>query len=928
MIRCNTAIRRLATFRFWTAILSFAVSGCLVQQAQADYGHMPLFFIENRGQADRDIRYMVQRPGLAAFFEAGGVSIAAGDSAFRIRFSGANPYAVIEGVDPLPGRVNFLIGPKPVWKTDVATFGSVVYRDIYPGIDLVYSGSGENLKSQFVVSPGADPGIIRLSYEMVDQPRIESDGVLVLPTKSGQFRENAPVIYQDHGGRHTAIEGAYRILRDGTVAFRIGPYDRTQPLIIDPVLTYSTYLGGGGMDAVTSIAVDGAGNAYLAGWTTSIDFPTVNPIRPANGGGVDAFVAKLNAGGNGLVYCTYLGGRGDDRAFGVAVDSSGNAYVTGWTSSTAFPTAAPVQSSLSGSRDAFVAKLNSSGNALIYSTYLGGSANDTGASIAVDSAGNAYIAGSTYSYNFPTLSAYQTSNRGQQNAFVSKFNPFGGLVYSTYLGGNGTDGASGIAVDSSGNAYITGGTTSTNFPVASAFQPASGGNQDAFVTKLGPSGNTMVYSSYLGGSGGASGTVEAGTAIAVDSAGAAYIAGATSSTNFPITAGAPQSVNMGGGEDAFVAKVNPAGNALVYCTYLGGSSFDFATGIAVDFLRNAYVTGYTASYDFVSLRALQPANAGSYDAFVTTINPAGTAILSSTYLGGSGSDSANAIALDPVGNIYVAGMTQSLDFPVKTPFQNFNGGSYGGFISKISPGWLAGVFLNGSWYLDGNRNGSYDGTVAGDQMLNFGQAGDIPVVGDWSGSGTVKVGVFRSGQWLLDYNGNGVWDGVAGGDRLYNFGQAGDIPVVGDWTGTGTAKIGVFRGGYWMLDANGNGQWDGAGTGDTGFWFGNSSYKPVVGDWSGSGTSKAGLFINGTWYLDTNGDGQWVSGVDQAAYFGQPGDIPVVGDWSGWGKSCVGVFRSGYWIVDMNANGLLDGIGIGEVGFWLGNSSFVPVVMR
>jgi hypothetical protein len=294
------------------------------------------------------------------------------------------------------------------------------------------------------------------------------------------------------------------------------------------------------MDAVTSIAVDGSGNAYVAGWTTSTDLPTVNPVSAQSGGGVDAFVAKLGPGGNNLIYCTYLGGRGDDRAFGIAVDPAGDAYVTGWTSSSAFPTVAPMQAALAGGKDAFVVKLNPAGNILIYSTYLGGGATDSGNSIAVDAAGNAYVAGGTYSLNFPALGAYQASNRGQQNAFITKLSASGSLMYSTYLGGNGNDSALSIAVDSAGAAFVTGGATSTNFPTVAPVQAVSGGNQDAFIAKLSPSGDTLLYSTYLGGSGGSVGSFEAGTGIAVDATGAAYVAGATNSINFPVTTGALQ----------------------------------------------------------------------------------------------------------------------------------------------------------------------------------------------------------------------------------------------------------------------------------------------------------------------------------------------------------------------------------------------------
>ncbi|HLN00183.1 MAG TPA: SBBP repeat-containing protein [Bryobacteraceae bacterium] len=909
--------------RFWTALAWLLVSGWLVQPANAGYGQVPMYFVENRGQFDGHAKYVARGSRLTGYFDATSVVFAVDEASFRLSFPGANPASRLEGMGPSAARVNFLVGAPAQWRTDLPAWDAIAYRAIFPGVDLIYSSTRDRLKSDFIVSPGADPESIRLRYES-GAIHLDGAGALVVPAGRSAFREEPPVIYQEIAGERVAVEGAYRLRHDGTVGFRVGPYDHRQPLIIDPALSYSTFLGGNGMGAVTSIAVDGAGNAYLAGWTTSTNLPTVNAVQSQQKGSVDAFVAKLGPGGNSLIYCTYLGGRSDDRAFGIAVDSSGNAYVTGWTGSGAFPVVSPAQSTLAGGKDAFVAKLNPAGNSLIYSTYLGGAGNDSGNGIAVDAAGNAYVAGYTYSSNFPTLSAYQTSNNGTENAFIAKLSSAGTLIYSTYLGGNGSDGAAAIAVDSAGNAYITGGTTSTNFPTASPLQSANGGNQDAFITKLNATGNGLIYSTYLGGSGGAAGSMEAGTAIAVGATGAAYVAGVTNSTNFPVTSGALQPAYTGGGSDAFVAKLSPAGTSLVYSTYLGGSSFDYASGIAVDSFGNAYVTGYTGSSDFWSLRAVQSGNDGLYDAFLTKLNPTGAAILSSTYLGGSGSDSANAVAIDSLGNAFIAGLTQSGDFPLSNPLQTVNGDSYSGFVSKISPGWMAGVFLNGSWYIDRNRNGGYDGPAAGDETFSFGQAGDVPVAGDWTGSGTIKIGVFRGGQWLLDCNGNGVWDGVAGGDCLYTFGQAGDVPVVGDWNGNGKAKIGVFRGGFWMLDVNGNGVWDGTSGGDNGFYLGNAAYKPVVGDWSGSGTSKAGVFLNGTWYLDTTGSGQW----DQAAYFGQEGDIPVIGDWSNSGKSYIGVFRNGYWIVDMDGTWTYDGIGTGDSAFWLGNSSFTPVVMR
>jgi hypothetical protein len=922
MITRIAAVLPFQPARFWLAIAWLLLSGWLVQPARAGYGHVPIYFVENQGQFPRQAKYVAQSTGLTCYFEAASVMIAAHGDSFRVSFPGANPNVRLQGMGSSAARINFLVGAPGEWKTDLPAWDAITYRTIFPGIDLVYTSRLDRVKSDFIVAPGADPESIRLRYQDM-AVHIDAGGALVVPAGRGELREESPVLYQEIADKRIAVDGAFRLHGDGTVGFRVGAYDRSQPLVIDPAISYSTFLGGNGMDAVTSIAVDGSGNAYLAGWTSATNFPVLNPIQAKQKGSVNAFVAKLGPGGNSLIYCTYLGGQTDDRAFGIAIDSSGNAYVTGWASSTAFPVVAPVQSTLAGSRDAFVAKLSPAGNSLIYSTFLGGSNTDSGTGIAVDASGNAYVTGFTSSSNFPTLSGYQTSNAGAENAFVAKLSSSGSLIYSTYLGGSGSDAAAAIAVDSGGNAYITGGTTSANFPTASPVQAASGGNQDAFITKLNPSGNALVYSTYLGGSGGASGSPEQGTAIVVDATGAAYVAGVTNSTNFPVTSGVLQPAYDGGGSDAFVAKLAPAGTSLEYATYLGGSGFDYASGIAADSLGNAYITGYTSSSDFWSLRAVQAGNNGLYDAFLTKLNPTGTGIVSSTYLGGSGIDSANAVAVDTLGNAFVAGLTQSGDFPLSNPLQTVNGDSYSGFASKISPGWMAGVFLNGSWYMDRNRNGGFDGTAAGDEVFSFGQTGDIPVVGDWTGSGTMKIGVFRSGQWLLDCNGNGVWDGPSGGDCLYNFGQAGDVPVVGDWNGNGNSKIGVFRGGYWMLDVNGNGTWDGIAGGDNGFYLGNSSYKPVVGDWSGSGTSKAGVFLNGTWYLDTTGDGQW----SQAAYFGQAGDIPVVGDWSNSGKSCIGVFRNGDWIIALDGAWTYDGVGGGDSAFWLGNSAFVPVLM-
>jgi hypothetical protein len=397
-------------------------------------------------------------------------------------------------------------------------------------------------------------------------------------------------------------------------------------------------------------------------------------------------VTKLNSAGTALVYSTYLGGSGTDQGIDIAVDAAGSAYVTGTTDSTNFPTTAGAfQAALAGtSTDAFVTKLSPAGAALVYSTYLGGSGSDQGVGIAVDAGGSAYVTGLTGSANFPTASPIQAALVGSSDAFVTKLNPTGSapLVYSTYLGGSGAEQGNRIAVDAAGSAYVTGTTDSLNFPTtAGAFQTASGGLDDAFVTKLTPAGSALAYSTYLGGSG-----TEQSFGIAVDSAGSAYVTGTTDSPNFPTTAGAFD-VTANGGFDAFVTKLTPAGSALVYSTYLGGSGSggDSGIGIAVDSAGNAYVTGETTSDDFPTASPVQAARGGGLDAFVTKLNPAGSALVYSTFLGGSNLDTGQGIAVDSGGNAYVAGFTSSPNFPTTTGAfdQTANGGD-DTFVAKLT----------------------------------------------------------------------------------------------------------------------------------------------------------------------------------------------------------------------------------------------------
>ena len=420
------------------------------------------------------------------------------------------------------------------------------------------------------------------------------------------------------------MDGHYVLKGNNLVTFEVASYDRSKLLIIDPVLVYSTYLGGSGPDAGIGIAVDASGKAYVTGETSSLDFPTMNASQPASAGGGDAFVSKLNAAGSALVYSTYLGGSGSDAGTGIAVDGLGNAYVTGQTRSTTFPTTSGAfQTSFGGGfSNAFVSKLNAGGSALAYSTYLGGSRFDLGSGIAVDASGNAYVTGQAGSTNFPiTSGAFQTSLRGSGDAFVSKLSAAGSaLVYSTFLGGSGFDLGLGVAVDASGNAYVTGETLSSDFPTTSGALQTSfgGGYSDAFVSKLNAAGSALVYSSYLGGRGG-----DQGSGIVVDASGDAYVTGLTDSADFPTVD--PLQPRYGGGGNVFVTKLNAAGSALVYSTYLGGRGGDLGSGIAVDASGNTYLTGSTGSPDFPTVNPFQPAKAGAvfaFDAFVAKISPA------------------------------------------------------------------------------------------------------------------------------------------------------------------------------------------------------------------------------------------------------------------------------------------------------------------
>jgi len=680
-------------------------------------GNLPLSFEPNRGQTDSRVRFFSRAPGYNVFLtpteavfalqalqtSAGFEHDTAGNatkkrhqrvSVLRMILKGANPRALAKGTDQLPGVKNYLIGRNSSgWQTDVPTFRAVRYEEIYPGINLSYYGTQKQLEYDFEVAPGADPSVIRLVCDGAD-PAIDTQGDLVLKLKGAELRQHKPVVYQDLNGQRVAVDGRFVIRRGRDIGFEVGAYDKNRPLVIDPTLVYSTYLGAAGNDLGNSIDLDNSGNIYLTGTTASTTFPTQSPFHSSNAGLEDVFVTKLDPTGSSIIYSTYVGGAGNDHGDGIFIDkSSGAAYVVGRVDSLSinFPTTpgAFATTYRGGDFDGFVLKLNPQGNSLAYSTFLGGVENDSAVGIAADSSGNAYVTGGTRSSGFPaTPSAYQSFVAGDTDAYLVKVNPAGSsLLYATLLGGGVTDRGSGVRADNLGNAYLVGYTGSQDFPTDTAFQNTLGGSFDAFIAKIDTNASgaaSLLFSTYLGGIGD-----DKGYGIAIDNgANNLYVVGQTSSNNLPLLS--PAQTGFGGSFDAFIAKISNTG-AKVYTTYLGGTGDDRGTGIAVNTAGAAYVTGFTSSTNFPTVSPLQISNGGGFDAFVAKLNPAGSAFGYSTYLGGSANESntstvtsTNPIALNSSSDAYITGFTSSSNFPLAAPLQPANGGNQDVFVAKIS----------------------------------------------------------------------------------------------------------------------------------------------------------------------------------------------------------------------------------------------------
>ena len=683
---------------------------------------LPLYFEQNQGQTDVRARFLVKGRTSDAYFTNDGILFhltrpgeTTGPSRtgkivpasnknqsprgwwLKLSFVGATPQAP-EGLDRTRAVISYFKGAKDQWKAGLPTYGRIVYRDLWPGIDLVFGSAKGKLKYTFVVRPGADPRAIQLAWSGAQSVTLTDGGGLEVRTPLGGLDDDAPVSHQmtPAGTRDVATALTLDQAGDSTrVRFKVGSYDRTASLYIDPgVLLYCGYIGGNLDDFGYGIAVDAAGSAYVTGATQSTEatFPvTVGPDLTHNGNR-DVFVAKVNAAGTALEYCGFIGGNDDEYGYGIAVDAAGSAYVAGVAQSTeaTFPVTVGPDLTHDGNYDAFVAKVNAAGTALEYCGFIGGNDDEYGYGIAVDGAGCAYVTGSARSdeATFPETVGPDLTHNGGYDAFVAKVNAAGtALEYCGYIGGNGNDEGNGIAVDGSGSAYVTGITYSTEatFPVTAGPDLTHNGNDDAFVVKVNAAGTALEYCGYIGGNGS-----DPGWGIAVDGSGSAYVTGITYSTEatFPVTVGPDLTHN--GSSDAFVAKVNAAGSALDYCGYVGGNGLDYGYGIAVDGSGSAYVTGYTYSTEATFPVAVGPDltfNGGTYDAFVAKVNATGTALEYCGYIGGNGGDAGNGVAVDGSGSAYVAGQTASDEttFPVTVgPDLTFYGGTSDAFVARIS----------------------------------------------------------------------------------------------------------------------------------------------------------------------------------------------------------------------------------------------------
>ena len=899
---------------------------------KAGYGQMPLLFEENKGQTDRAAKFVSRGSGYTLYLteREAVIQLRIADFGFRnefenpktsaqrrttksdylkMRFAGANPTPEISGEGAAVTKTNYYIDKKRI--ENLSNYERVNYKNLYEGIDAVFYGNASNrLEYDFAVAPNADPHKIALDFDGAESLSIDAQGNLVVKTENAELVQQKPVAYQEINGARRAVEVKYVINEQlqtanckSQISFALGEYDRLRPLVIDPVLNYLTYIGGTAFDNAFDVTADANGSAFITGETASLNFH--GQTRSDNDASA-AYVAKINAAGTNFEYITILEGNGNDGGAGVAIDASGNAYVTGL-ASRFFPTTSGAFDTTHGvlnAEDAFVTKLDSSGE-LVYSSFLGGTDSDLGVDIAVDSSGKAYVVGNTYSNTaFPKKNQYQGcgvvspfGSFDSQDAFLTVFNAAGSdLTYSSCIGNTvgvislSDESAIGVALDASNNAYVTGETNSNSFKTKNAAQDEIGGGIDAFVAKFVPtqSGDASVaYATFLGGGG-----TDRGFGIAVTASGVASVTGITGSTNFPLQ-NAFDSTNQI--NEAFVTQYNSSG-AKINSSFLGGSDQDQGFNIAVGNGGTIYVTGSTLSNDFPMAVPFQSTRRGLRDAFVAKVrfgvnnNPG---VGSSSFLGGSGNDKGLGIAVR--GNfIFVVGETQSNNLlttaGVIKATSNASSSNPDGFVAKILDSRLdtIGTFdpVNTVFKLKNSLAGG-----APDITVDRGVAGDVPVAGDFNGDGVDTVSTFNNGVWKIT-NINNIVAGFPTGPITVNFGAAGDLPVVGDWNNDGLDTPGVYRpsaGQFFLTNAAPvNNSTPNV---DVTITFGIAEDLPVAGDWNSDGIDSIGVFRPSAGQFFLTDDNVLNPNIDQTFNFGTNGDLPVAGDWNGNGVDTVGVWR-------------------------------------
>ncbi len=670
------------------------------RQAQQIMDQIPLYFEANRGQVDSRVLYLSRSPEHTLFLTVDEAVLKVSSGALRMSLVNANPAPEVAPLDALESHGAYFVGKSENWLPRVEHYGKVRYSEVYPGVDLVFYGHGKQIEHDFVVAPGTDPRVIRFRLDGAGEFGIGDDGALEMRIGESRMRFSAPYSYVESEGRRIEVASRFERLAANEFGFAVGAYDRSKTLVIDPVLSYSSYLGGSNFEVIRDVVIDSAGFIILAGETVSEDFPTNGPgLQPLGGQQINGFVTKLNpfaGAGQGLIFSGHFGGFQNETVNAMKIDSQDNLYVVGMTLAGDFPTTGNAVQAEQPSRDqnGYLVKFNLDADpALLYGTYLGGDARDVAFGLAVEADHRAYVTGFSASGDFPlTATPLQPAHRGAGDAFFTLVDTDGGgLIYSSYLGGTNTDFGLDVAVASEGAAFVTGFTNSGDFPInENPYQPGQQGKGDAFLTRIdwqkeGLEG--LGYSSHLGGS-----DLEYGQALVKDPEGSLHVLGYTLSEDFPTTAAAIQSSNEGNA-DVFLLTIDPTkpfGEGLLYGTYFGGSGADVPYQMEFDSTGSLVITGYTMSSDMpVTGDYYSSSYSGLVDAFFAVIDPkkpAGEGLRCSSFLGGSLEDVAWGMTVDALDNFYLVGQTRSRDFPVTdNSFQNQKPGGLSGFVSKFGP---------------------------------------------------------------------------------------------------------------------------------------------------------------------------------------------------------------------------------------------------